>query len=202
MNNMKNTENAHDPVLALYAEAIDLGLSLETGQPAAEIREEKWLCISYPVTLKRGGSVIHPSRYSIGSGHVPPIKKSKRDQTQLSGFTGGSGVFWTIQRKGWRIIPNMSCEEDREEGLAMMQKQAKRCKIKPKLADVLHSFLMDGQPAFDAYTFEEWAKEYGYNEDSRKAESIFQECLKTGDNLRRHLSAAEIEKLRELANEM
>ena len=47
----------------------------------------------------------------------------------------------------------------------------------PSLADIL-SCLSSDASVLDCNSFEEWAMEYGYDPDSRKAESVYQECLK------------------------
>ncbi len=47
-------------------------------------------------------------------------------------------------------------------------------KGKPQLEQVLDSLASDASGYDNARSFEEWASEYGYDEDSRKAEKIYQ----------------------------
>src|SRR5690606_22868420 len=54
----------------------------------------------------------------------------------------------------------------------------------PDFADVLYSLVLDAS-AIDFTCFEEWASEYGYDPDSRKAEQTWRECLDTALKLRR-----------------
>lgn len=44
--------------------------------------------------------------------------------------------------------------------------------------------MLDPQEVFAAGGFENWASEYGYDTDSRKAESIYQACLDIALKLR------------------
>lgn len=46
---------------------------------------------------------------------------------------------------------------------------------KPDLLDVVHCLLLDSA-VLEFSDFEEWANEYGYNTDSRKAEEIYERC--------------------------
>lgn len=58
----------------------------------------------------------------------------------------------------------------------------------PTAADVLSCLISDSS-ALDAGSFEEWAREYGYSEDSRKAERTYRACLKIGADVRTLLGA-------------
>ena len=46
----------------------------------------------------------------------------------------------------------------------------------PDLIDVLHSLLMDSSVS-EYPVYEEWAGEFGYEEDSRKGEAIYKQCI-------------------------
>ena len=48
----------------------------------------------------------------------------------------------------------------------------------PTVADVMHCVLSDASARHHG-SFEDWAAEYGFDEDSRKAEQIYHRCLKT-----------------------
>ncbi len=47
---------------------------------------------------------------------------------------------------------------------------------RPALADVLGCLASDAQTVRNARYFEEWARDLGYGEDSRKAEAIYRTC--------------------------
>jgi hypothetical protein len=57
----------------------------------------------------------------------------------------------------------------------------------PQLDDVLSCLASDAAGIENARSFEEWASEYGFDEDSRKAEKIFKACQKSAARLRRLL---------------
>lgn len=54
--------------------------------------------------------------------------------------------------------------------------------VAPHAADVLHSLTLDGQAA--DMSFHDWCADYGYDSDSIKALGIYNECCKTGRELR------------------
>lgn len=57
---------------------------------------------------------------------------------------------------------------------------------KPKTPDVLYSLITDAD-VLNCGTFENWAREFGYDSDSRKAFAIYQECLSTALQLKLHI---------------
>ena len=66
----------------------------------------------------------------------------------------------------------------------------------PAWQDVLYSLVMDSS-ALEYSTFEEWAEDFGYETNSRKAEKIYKLCLEIGLKLRAMLGSDTMEKLRE-----
>lgn len=72
----------------------------------------------------------------------------------------------------------------------------------PDIADILGSYAMDYVDANNAGSFEDWALEFGYDTDSRKAEDIYRACLaQRKPLLALGLSMAEIEKIAEYASQ-
>jgi hypothetical protein len=67
----------------------------------------------------------------------------------------------------------------------------------PELEEVLYSLVMDSS-VLDAGTFEEWADDYGYDTDSRKAEATYRGCLENALTLRAMIGDEALQKLREL----
>jgi hypothetical protein len=59
----------------------------------------------------------------------------------------------------------------------------------PAAADVFDCLVSDAD-AIDFDTFEDWAREYGYDTDSRKAERDYHACRKTADQLLTFLGGA------------
>jgi len=55
--------------------------------------------------------------------------------------------------------------------------------VAPHPADLVYSLLLDGAAA--NVSFNDWCADYGYDSDSIKALSTYQECCKTGETMRR-----------------
>lgn len=58
---------------------------------------------------------------------------------------------------------------------------------KPELEDVLDCLASDAAGVENARSFEEWCSEYGYDEDSRKAERTYNACSEQSQELQRIL---------------
>lgn len=69
----------------------------------------------------------------------------------------------------------------------------------PTAADVIYSLLVDST-AIDE-TFENWCANFGYEPDSRKAEKIYNQCVKLGKKLVSFLGEENIKKLRNLEHQ-
>lgn len=67
---------------------------------------------------------------------------------------------------------------------------------KPKVADVLHSLIMDASAADE--NFHDWCANYGYSDDSIKAMNTYKVCLETAQALRKHFSPDTLRAVREL----
>lgn len=64
----------------------------------------------------------------------------------------------------------------------------------PELADVLGCIVIDSSAI--EQSFEDWASEYGYDTDSRKAEAIYEACKENGYRLRKLLGSQYMSDLR------
>lgn len=67
----------------------------------------------------------------------------------------------------------------------------------PTLREILYSLVLDSS-AINCASFEEWASEYGYETDSRKAEATYNECVRIGLQLRAMIGNASLEQLSNL----
>ena len=65
----------------------------------------------------------------------------------------------------------------------------------PKAVDVLNCMAMDASSVENARSFEEWASELGYDEDSRRAEHTFKLCETQAQELKAFLGAERYEEL-------
>lgn len=170
------------------AELADLGFTLAINSgPIGRVRDNGWPCISYNVTLEYNGRAVHSTDYSLGVGHV---KWPKRHEDIPPG--GDIPVFNTIRNNPGANLKNKADHATAAALLARVQK------VKPDIAGVLSSLLLDGSPFFDAQSFEDWAGELGYDIDSRKAESLWRECDATGRALAWAIPANVIAKAREI----
>lgn len=68
--------------------------------------------------------------------------------------------------------------------------------VKPKVADVLHSLILDADAANE--NFDDWCDNFGYSSDSIKALNTYKACLDTARALRKHLSPDALRQAREL----
>jgi hypothetical protein len=73
--------------------------------------------------------------------------------------------------------------------------------IRPDIKDFVQSICLDSS-ALDYGSFEEWAREYGYDEDSRKAEKMYRECLKHAIMLRASLGREKFDHLCHLCSQL
>lgn len=62
--------------------------------------------------------------------------------------------------------------------------------------------LLDEAQTLDHPGFESWAREFGYDTDSRKAEKIYHSCLRTALVLRASFGDAVVQELRELGMQL
>ena len=67
---------------------------------------------------------------------------------------------------------------------------------KPKVADVLHSLILDASAADE--NFHDWCANYGYSDDSIKAMNTYKACLEIAAALRKHFSPDTLRQVREL----
>jgi hypothetical protein len=72
--------------------------------------------------------------------------------------------------------------------------------ILPDTLDVIYSLVTDAD-VLNHSSFEDWASEFGYDTDSRKAETIYRECLSTALALRNGIGEDGLRKLQEAAQD-
>jgi len=159
-----------------------LGVAIKSSNPTLATEESKtdgkaaqWHHIAFSVAIKRGEKAVWEGPYRMGLGNFPEFKDVVSRVH--------SGDLAPHVRK---VISGII------HGLALPP-----FRTRPSLPDVLYSLLSDGSAFFDAASFEEWAGDYGYDTDSRKAERMFRECQETGRKLSRAFNAAEITELRD-----
>lgn len=172
-----------------YTESLNqMGFTLEVlSGPTGKV-QEGWPCIEYTVRLSFHGKEIITTQYKLGVGHVDP----KKARIASWGLTVDEHQLF----EHWQSNPR-TVFRDKELWANTAAKIAKAQKVVPNPPDVLHSLLSDGQAFFSAMRFEDWAAEYGYSPDSRKAEEIYRAC----DDIGRKLSVIP-SSIREQATEL
>lgn len=162
----------------------ELGLKLESTLVGGQVDKEGWQNILYTVTLKMGDRLILTTEYRLGIAHVKLAQP-------------GPGVLSEDERNmfdAWKTKPSANFI-DKELQARVAGKLARAQKVQPQLADVIHSLLLDSSAC--TVSFEDWARDCGYDTDSRKAEDIYRKCQEVGFKLLK-LPSDVIEKAREI----
>jgi hypothetical protein len=137
-------------------------------------------CINWRCTVRVDGRETWTGDYSQGSGHLPEYIRRKGNRNSLANYE--AEVF--------------ACESGKAVSFSGHEFAKGSPLNPPELRDVFCSLLMDSEAY--AMEFEEWADNFGYDRDSRKAEATYNECAAIGRALAARLSPAEIDRLREV----
>jgi len=138
-------------------------------------------CINWRCTVSLNGRELWAGDYAQGIGHVSkPVAAWIRRECGPSNCIAGHGAYAEL------------CEKQKINRFGFPAKAI----TAPLLRDVFYSILQDGEAY--AMSFEEWAAEYGFDTDSRKAEATYRECAAIGRALNAELSAEALDRLREL----
>lgn len=152
-------------------------------------RDKPWRSLNWIVTLSRNGKPVVTVDYSAGEAHCPAydakikpsIKSLAIDFEIESGYQARlHGVFSV---RGTIVTPY-------KEHFTAIEARP----ILPDPLDVIHSILCDCD-VLNYPSFEEWASICGYDADSRNAESIYRECMKTALALRAAIGSDGLERL-------
>ena len=97
--------------------------------------------------------------------------------------------------------PAMVAYDECQTGLCLKHGKGYRQPLKPDFADVISSLCLDAS-AIDHACFEDWAREFGYDTDSRAAEKSYRECIDTALRLRAALGSKAFEELQDHARSL
>lgn len=148
--------------------------------------------LNWRVTLRYQGKDVLTTDYTQGLAHCPAYKDPPR-------FPDGS-LDWYMRKE--RI--KLECETGRKSACMPMVDSATATKNPidpPDVQDVMHSLLLDAE-AIDAYDFEDWCGEFGYDSDSISAREAYDACVQTGLKLRNAFGDKTLSELRELFEDM
>jgi len=143
-------------------------------QSQSRNKDKKQPSLNWRVTIAKG-NVRLETDYMQGCAHIPHYSHAHAwnavydDAVREACETGKS-----------RIIPAKSAYDAAQgDRAAPIYREIPA----PEFADVLYCLVSDAS-VIDFPGFEEWAREYGYDTDSRKAEQMYRECLGTALKLR------------------
>lgn len=174
----------------------ELGFSLAVLiGPRADVADNDWPNIKYRVELRFNDKPILETDYKLGVGHVD-CQNPKVD-TSLAGVKLRLSSDEESLLRIWQRKPHAQFVS-KPTWATVAAKLATYQKVAPSLPDVVHSLLLDGEPYFNGESFEDWASNFGYETDSRKAEEIYKACMEIGRQLKRGLPHDTITKAREI----
>jgi len=138
---------------------------------------EKYPSLNWKVSLKKDGKDILTTDYMAGCGHCPSYQQKESYES--------------------RQAVKLECEsgfEARETWSSGNYIPDKKKPILPELENVVWCFLLDSE-VID-YDFKDWCANFGYDEDSIKANNIYKECMEVALKMIRSLGSENLEKLR------
>ena len=174
-------EIAREELGALFA---SLELPVTISDPIGQVVENDWPCIAYSVTI---GSERFDWR--IGIGHVD-WKKAARNPSHHR-------IFGDREPRAVELVAQGRTLTDKAFSSSLAARIAKVQKVAPSPAEVLANACREGLDADES--FENWCANFGYDEDSRKAEQAYHECTEAGRRARRLVGSENYHKLAELS---
>ncbi len=144
-------------------------------------KDEKHRSLNWTVSLLVEGVLKLQTDYSAGIAHCPGYEQhGKWPQPQIIAHE-------TEQGTKAKFIPSL----DKCTGTVP---------ILPDGADVLSSLLLDSE-VLEYRSFEDWAASFGYDSDSRKAEAIYNDCMKIALRIKQAIPQDAMTELREAFDE-
>ena len=215
---MTNTESAERPDyeaaredLAALMTALGLSFQFEF-VPLSKVSKERregwshdrkpalfltWKCRLMVNMGDRAASCILETDYSAGAAHCPAYSLSVVMAGGANSLMRAGTIAWECEH-GHAAVP----VDNASAGSGFSVRPIKPARpILPDPVDVFGSLLSDAS-ALDHSTFEDWAGDYGYDVDSRKAEKIYRACLEIALKLRAALGDEALAKARDLAGRL
>jgi hypothetical protein len=142
--------------------------------------------LNWSITVKRNGRDVLTTDYSAGVAHCPAYNRKVP-------------AAWNRPARMWRPL---ACEAECENGYALGIftswggfNHDKKKPILPDPVDVFHNLTMDSS-VLDSGGFEDWAADYGYDTDSRRAVSTYRACLEIALKFRAAIGETGMEALK------
>lgn len=159
----------------------DMNITMETHFvpfPISRNKNEKYPSLNWMVTILCNGKKVLTTDYMAGSAYCPSYTQKQTYESKI--------LVSEECKTGYRCFIRSSSD---------FIHQNKRFPILPKIEDVMQSLVMDAE-AFE-YTFEDWCGSFGYEEDSRKAEKIYNTCVENARQLIIKIGTDGLKKLQE-----
>ncbi len=180
---MENTATKHSELDA-FISALPISYSADfIPQSKSRNAGDKNPSINWKVTLTRNPAATLTTDYMQGIGHIPNYQKIVPFNSRRTVAVASFEKLASEQGKAGYSL----------DGSGMLAKPLP----KPELRDVLYSLIMDSD-VLNYSSFEDWAQNFGYETDSRKAEKIYNACLAIALQLRGALGQPAIDKLQVL----
>lgn len=148
-------------------------------------KDNKYKSLNWRVTVLKNNREMLTTDFSAGEAHCPAYKNKK---------SHGYG-FSVFEREAIDYELEHGKESRGERSLRFPGKP-----ILPDLCDVLHSLQLDSD-VLNYSNFEDWAREFGYDGDSRSAERLYRLCLEIALKLRNGLGEEALRELEEAARD-
>lgn len=172
----------------IEGELASMGYSIESSSARGENRDG-WPCMAYAVQIFRAKRPLWLGAFRLGTGHRGPFPPE-------SNSWGGVPRNWPFDASLYYALKANRNLVDKQIVADASAWIANHNKVRPSLADVLHSLLSDARGSDEA--FPDWCSELGYSDDSIKARGIYDTCLEIASALRRGIPTAELKTLETL----
>ncbi len=185
MTQTAQTENKHE---ALDAYIASLGLVYNAQfvpQSASRNKDEKHKSLNWIITLSNHAGHF-TTDYMQGIGHVPKMPKGLKS---LAPYEREKLAQQAAETGKYVVSYHANIDYAKTKALPA-----------PLLRDVLYCLISDAS-VLDYSGFDDWAAEFGYETDSRKAETTYRECLAIALKLKAILGDKAITDLRGLFND-
>lgn len=165
------------------ATVASLGLTVESAfVPLSQSRNktEKYPTLNWKVTVKRNGRDVLTTDYSAGSAHCPAYNASVKAMGERNSLMRDAAIRFECEHGKAAAAYDST---NSSAGYVVRELVLRGKALEPDALDVLASLAMDSD-VIDAGGFEEWAGNFGYDVDSRRAEATYRACLETALKLR------------------
>lgn len=150
-------------------------------------KAEKHRSLNWRVTLQRNGRDVMTTDYSAGIAHCPAYKRLGMNGLGRETMEQRESIVFETE-KG-RTAPRVFSGRFTGSGIG-------GAPILPDSVDVVWSLAQDSD-VLDYGSFEDWADTFGYDTDSRSAESTYRACLEIALKLRNAIGESGLESLRQ-----